>query len=148
MAVHESRYRILYRDIDSMGVLYYGRYLALFELGRTDWQREEGLRYRAMEEEEGKMLPVLRAECRYLAPLRFDDLALIRTEVLGWSAGTLSFRHEILCEETGKLCATGGVELGCVRCTDFKPTRLPGNYLDLLARKAPGARGRRGLSPG
>ncbi len=147
MASHRTAYRILYRDTDSMGVLYYGRYLELFELGRTEWQREEGLRYRDMEDEEGRMLPVVRAECRYHFPLRFDDLAQIHTVVHGWTSSTLSFRHEVYCEESGRLCAVGGVELGCVGTGDWKPTRLPDRYLELLRRQAPEAKGKRLQSP-
>ncbi len=143
MESHRTEYRILYRDTDSMGVLYYGRYLELFELGRTEWLRDEGLRYRDMEEQEGRMLPVIRAECHYQAPLRFDALAQIHTVVYGWTLSTLSFRHEVYDAESGVLCATGGVELGCVGVQNWKPTRLPGPYRELMERKAPEARYRR-----
>ena len=89
------------------------------------------------------MLPVVRAACRYRAPLRYDDLALIRTEVHGWTWSTLSFRHEIHSDETGELCATGEIELGCVRMSDWKPSRLPNSYHELLRSEAPDAWGRR-----
>ncbi|MBC8329066.1 MAG: acyl-CoA thioesterase [Planctomycetes bacterium] len=137
MASHLTEYRILYRDTDSMGVLYYGRYLELFELGRTEWLRDAGLRYRDMEQNEGRMLPVTQAECRYLAPIRFDVLAQIHTAVHGWTSSTLSFSHEIYDSESGVLCATGGVELGCVGMEDWKPTRLPEVYRQLMARLVP-----------
>jgi acyl-CoA thioester hydrolase len=143
MDARRSTYRILYRDTDSMGVLYYARYLELFEHGRNEWLREEGLRYRDMELHDGRMLPVVWSECRYRGPLRFDDLALIDTVVHGWTPSTLSFRHEIRCEETGLLCATGGVELGCVGTEDWKPTRLPAAYRELLSARVPENRGRR-----
>ncbi|RMH03556.1 MAG: acyl-CoA thioesterase [Planctomycetota bacterium] len=143
MVRHTTEYRILFRDIDSMGVLYYGRYLHLFELGRTEWLREEGLRYRDMQDEEGCMLPVTIAECRYLAPLRYDSLARIETTLHGWSSATIGFRHEVRDGESGVLCATGMVEVGCCRIADWRPTRLPAPYRELLARIAPELRHRR-----
>lgn len=143
MGCRETTYRVLYRDIDSMGYLYYGRYLALFELGRVEWMREEGLRYRDMETRLGLMLPVTEALCRYRAPLRYDDLARIRTWIAAWSATTVRFAHEVCSGESGALCATGEVELGCVDAGSRRPARLPETLRDILARRAPEARGRR-----
>ena len=81
MAEHTSSYRILFRDIDSMGVLYYARYLALFEMGRVEWMRDEGVRYRDLEDCEGVILPVTSASCEYHASLRYDDIAKVRTRM-------------------------------------------------------------------
>ena len=95
MTTHTCEYRILYRDTDTMGVLYYGRYLELFELGRTEWQRAEGLKYREMEKLDGLMFPVIEAGCQYHQPLPFDELAIISTQVATWSPARLGFSHEI-----------------------------------------------------
>lgn len=143
MEGHLTHYRVLYRDTDSMGVLYYGRYFELFELGRTEWLRDEGLRYRDMERDLGLILPVTRAECHYRGPLHFDDLAEVRTVVHGWTTSTLSFAHEIHSNESGRLCAAGRVELGCVTRAEWRPSRLPAAYSEMLQRVVPEARGRR-----
>jgi len=147
MSLRTTTYRILYRDIDSMGYLYYGRYLALFELGRVEWMRAEGLRYRDMETRMGLMLPVTAASCRYRAPLHYDDLAWIRTWIAAWSATTVRFAHEVRAEEDGPLCATGEVELGCVDARTRRPARLPEALQGIREVRAPGARGRRRLAP-
>jgi acyl-CoA thioester hydrolase len=125
MPKHQATYRILYRDIDSMGVLYYGRYLALFEMGRVEWLRSEGFRYRDLEQEQHVILPVTHASCDYMASLRYDDVALIQTWVESWTASTLRFGHKIESQESGVLCATGEVELACVRKQDHRPIRMP-----------------------
>jgi acyl-CoA thioester hydrolase len=126
-----------------MGILYYARYLELFELGRTEWQRDEGLRYADMESEEGKMLPVVRAECDYITPLKFDDLAVIETTVHSWTATTLCFESQVFRGPGGELCARGLVQLGCVASDSFRPSRMPEKYLDLLGEQAPEKKGRR-----
>ncbi|HEX9795226.1 MAG TPA: thioesterase family protein [Planctomycetota bacterium] len=143
MIFREATYRILYRDIDSMGYLYYGRYLALFELGRVEWMREGGVRYRDVEQQEGLMLPVTQAHCRYRAPLRYDDLARIRTRVAAWSATTLRFAHEVLSSDDGRLCATGEVELGCMDAAERRPARLPERLRTVLDDLAPESKGRK-----
>ena len=141
-STHTAQYRILYRDTDSMGILYYARYLELFELGRTEWQRDEGLRYADMEQEEGKMLPVVRAECEYIQPLKFDDLAIIETTVHSWTPPPLCFESQVFRGPGGELCARGKVQLGCVTSDAFRPAKMPEKYLKLLAEEAPDRRGR------
>lgn len=138
-----TSYRVLYRDVDAMGVLYYGRYLALFELGRVDWMREEGYRYRDMEREEGLILPVTAAHCRYHAALGYDDLARIHTWIGAWTPTTVRFAHRVENGETGQVCATGEVELGCLRSADWRPARMPRALTDLLAEVAADRHGRR-----
>jgi acyl-CoA thioester hydrolase len=162
MAAHGARYRTLYRDIDSMGVLYYGRYLALFELGRVEWMRREDCRYRDLEDQHGILLPVTEAHCDYRSPVRYDDLALVRTEVASWSASRVRFRHRVVVpqdeaafeaatqgdatffpeefweESHSQLCALGEVELGCVLQGSMRPTRLPEPFRELLTRTADG----------
>lgn len=132
MPEHQATYRILYRDIDSMGVLYYGRYLALFEMGRVEWLRTEGIRYRDLEDEQQVILPVRHAECDYRTPLKYDDIALIHTWIEAWSGTTLRFGHRIECAETGKFCASGSVELACVDRSTHRPTRLPQKVVEVL----------------
>jgi acyl-CoA thioester hydrolase len=154
MAVHGASYRVLYRDIDSMGVLYYGRYLALFEIGRVEWMRSEGCRYRDLEREHGILLPVTEAHCRYRSSIAYDDVALIRTEIVSWSGTRVRFGHRVLVPEetqcsdlnllkemalddsSGRLCAEGEVELGCIRSVDHRPTRLPEPLRGLLGSVA------------
>jgi acyl-CoA thioester hydrolase len=143
MLTHEARYRILYRDIDSMGVLYYGRYLALFEIGRVEWLRSEGCRYRDLEIDCQIILPVTQAQCLYQASLHYDDEAIIHTWIEAWSGTTLRFGHRIESAESGRVCATGEVELACIGQINRRPQRLPQILADLMKKVAPDRSGRR-----
>lgn len=142
MVHHQSDYRILYRDVDSMGYLYYARYLELFELGRVDWMRLEGFRYRDMEDQLGLGLPVTQATCRYKKPLRYDDMAVIQTRVVGWSPSTISFGYEVRVEDVDTLMASGEVELGCIDLKTGRPSRIPEGLLELLKAKLADKKGR------
>ena len=129
-----------------MGVMYNARYFELCELGRIEWMRHHGMIYRAFEEELGMVLPVIHAECRYLAPLCLDDLAHITTSVPTWSAAKIVFESEVRREEAGELCARARLTLACVargdrslpaEKSDFKPRRWPEEFRGLLERVAP-----------
>lgn len=126
-----------------MGVLYYSRYLDLFEMGRTEWARAAGWRYRDMEDELGLMLPVTAAHCRYRASIGFDDVAIVKTWVEAWSAATIRYGFELWSEEQGRLCATGEVELACLRRADFRPAAMPPAFLEILRRLTPDREGRK-----
>ena len=39
----KTKYRVSYADTDQMGVVYYGNYGRLFEIGRTEMIREMGM---------------------------------------------------------------------------------------------------------
>lgn len=124
MAVHEFEFRIAYADTDRMGVVYYGNYFTLFERGRTELMRSHGFRYRDLEEKIGAYLPVMEASCEYLAPARYDDLIRIRTWIEELGGAHVSFQHEIVDAETGKLLARGRTKHPFVN-KDWKPVRVP-----------------------
>ena len=73
--------RVTYRMTDKMGVVYYGNYMELFEMGRVELLRAAGVSYRDMEEE-GFLLPVVHTSCDYLQSAYYDDLLEIHTRVL------------------------------------------------------------------
>jgi acyl-CoA thioester hydrolase len=138
----ETRYRVLYRDVDRMGVLYHSRYLDLFESGRTEWARAQGWRYRDMEDRDRLMLPVTNASCRFLSSIRFDDEAVVRTALIAWSLTTIRYGYEAWSAEEGTLCVVGQVELACVRREDMRPARMPAAFAQILERVAPERKGR------
>ncbi|MDP6964157.1 MAG: thioesterase family protein [Planctomycetota bacterium] len=143
MSVYQdSEYRLLYRDVDQMGVLYYARYLELFELGRTEWVRAQGFSYRDMEEKLGLMLPVTYASCKYHSSLYFDDVALIRTTIAAWSSTTVRYNYEVFEKSEMRLCATGEVELGCLTKDSHSPAPLPKSLIEVFQGAVPEKKGR------
>jgi acyl-CoA thioester hydrolase len=73
-------YRVIYGDCDSMAIVYYSNYLRLFEIGRTEWLRDQGIAYREVERE-GFFLPATEAYLKYAQPAAYDDLLTIETRV-------------------------------------------------------------------
>ena len=53
---HEARFRVRYAETDQMGVVYYANYLVWMEIGRAEYCRAVGIRYRDMEAGDGVRL--------------------------------------------------------------------------------------------
>lgn len=129
--IHETRFRVRYAETDQMGVAYYANYFVWMEIGRVEYCRALGLRYRDMEANDGVLLAVAEAHCRYLAPARYDEEIAVRTSVGAASPRMIQFDYEILNAETGQKLATGFTKH--IFCgLDFRPRRLPEKYWPLF----------------
>jgi len=91
-------YRVIYGDCDSMAIVYYSNYLRLFEIGRTELLREQGLTYREVEDK-GFFLPTTEAYVKYNKPARYDDLLTIETVIGFVKRASSRFDYTIYREE-------------------------------------------------
>ena len=115
--------RVRYAETDQMQVVYYANYFVWFEVGRGELLRSLGSTYRALEES-GFLLPVIRANCRYRRPARYDDELTIRTQVRLMSAARLRFEYEVHRPSDEVLTATGCTTHAVIN-QKGKPTALP-----------------------
>ncbi len=125
--VHDAIIRVRYAETDQMGVAYYGNYLTWFEVARVEWCKAAGFNYRDMERDDGALLVVAEATCRYRAPARFDDELAIRTSMLRARSRLISFGYEVRKIDTGELLATGETT-HLITGRDLKPRALPEKY--------------------
>ncbi|HEV2687268.1 MAG TPA: thioesterase family protein [Bryobacteraceae bacterium] len=127
MKYHETRFRVRYAETDQMGVVYYANYLVWMELGRAEYCRAAGIRYKDMEAGDGIRLAVVDAHCRYLYPARYDEEIVVKTSIAHANRRMVEFHYEIREAETSRELATGETKhifLG----TDMKPVKLPENH--------------------
>ena len=126
MAPVETRLRVRYAETDQMGVVYHANYLIWMEVGRVEYWRAAGLRYRDMEREDGILLVVAEVNCRYLAPAVYDEEVVIRTSVAEANPRMIRFEYEILASD-GRRLANGYTKH--VFCgADRRPAKLPQKY--------------------
>lgn len=131
MRTHETSVRVRYAETDQMGVAYYSNYFVWMEVGRVEYCKATGFRYRDMEEQDGVLLAVVGAECRYLSPARYDDEVIVKTWVEQANARMIRFGYEMREASSGRTLATGETKhLFCGR--DLKPAKLPEKYHPLL----------------
>jgi len=129
--VSASTVRVRYAETDKMGVVYYANYLVWFEVGRTDWLRDTGWTYRAMEAD-GFLLPVIEAHCEYKQGARYDDELEIRTRASLVSPVRIQFDYEVARPADGMVLALGHTVHATIGPAG-KPARLPERIKDLFA---------------
>lgn len=126
----KTQYRILYADTDMMGVVYYGNYGRLFEMGRTEMIRGMGMPYLELEKK-GIIMPVYSLESRYKNVLRYDELITIETTVKKMPAARMEFFHKIY-NEDGTLAHEAKVVLVFLDMKTNRPVRAPEELLNLM----------------
>ncbi|WP_299127741.1 thioesterase family protein [uncultured Winogradskyella sp.] len=130
MNYNETRIRVRYGETDQMGVVYHANYATYFEVGRTEWLREFGLSYSAMEAE-GVMLPVISLSINYKNSARYDDVLKVKTSLKKMPTASIEFKYKLE-NEAGELLATGSTVLAFVDMKRNRPTRCPKYLLDKL----------------
>lgn len=123
----QTRFRVRYAETDQMGVVYYANYLVWMELGRADYCRAAGLRYRDMEIEDGVLLAVVDAHCRYVSPARYDDEIVITTGIACAARRMVEFTYDIR-EQSGRALAQGETK-HVFLSRRMTPVKLPEKYL-------------------
>lgn len=122
----ETRLRVRYAETDQMGIVYHANYLIWMEVGRVEYCREAGIRYRDMERE-GVLLAVVEASCRYVSPALYDEEVIVKTWIAEAQSRMLRFGYEMLESSTGRRLATGETKhVFCDR--ERKPMKLPAKY--------------------
>lgn len=120
--------RVRYAETDAMGFLHHARYFVYFEEGRTELLRQNGIRYRDLEEM-GIFYVVAKLECRYKNPARYDDVVSLTT--------TTERITPVLVEHTYKVMRDD-VLLAEARSTlvsigrDGRPTAMPDEMFEKL----------------
>ena len=113
--------RVRYCETDAMGYLHHANYFNFFELARTELFRAQGGSYRGMEER-GFFLVVVKIECHYKVPSRFDDDLIIRARISRQTPAKLEHEYEVF--RDGLLLTEGQSTLACVDKAG-RPQALP-----------------------
>lgn len=77
-----------------MGFVHHSNYLRYFEIGRTEFLRSAGGRYRDVEEL-GLFVVVARIDCRYKSPARYDDEIDLTTQIVAVTQAKIIHEYEI-----------------------------------------------------
>ena len=123
----ETRFRVRYAETDQMGVVYYANYLVWMEVGRVELCRALGFHYREMEREDGVLLAVAEACCRYRSPARFDDQVIVKTWIEDANTRMATFAYEMRLAEGDRVRATGHTRHIFVD-REMRRARLPEKY--------------------
>src|SRR3954451_24180733 len=111
MIEHTITLRVRYPECDPMGYLHHSIYLQYFEMGRVELLRSLGHSYADLERD-GVFFVVVKAECRYKAPARYDEELDLRTRVMKQTHVRIDHAYELRRGET--LLAEAQTTIACV----------------------------------
>jgi acyl-CoA thioester hydrolase len=129
--VNETRIRVRYAETDQMGVVYHANHFVWFEIGRVELLRQFGFSYKNMEREDDCFIVVIDAQCRYKAPVHYDDEVIVRTFLKHVREKVIRFGYELRSVETGKLLAEGETT-HIVANSKMKSRALPQKYMTVF----------------
>ena len=108
---HTITFRVRYPEVDAMGFVHHSRYLQYFEMGRVEMLRSLGHSYADLERK-GVLFVVIRVECRYKAPARYDDELTLTTRIVKQTHVRIDHAYELKRGDT--LLAEANTTIACV----------------------------------
>lgn len=103
--------RVRYPEVDAMGYLHHSRFFQYFEMGRVELLRSCGFSYAELERQ-GIFFVVVKVECRYKAPARYDEELSLTTRVVKQTHVRIDHAYELRRGEA--LLAEAATTIACV----------------------------------
>ncbi|SDX03918.1 acyl-CoA thioesterase [Aequorivita viscosa] len=100
-----SEIRVRFTETDPLGIVWHGNYIQYFEDGREAFGREHGISY-LEQKANGYTSPIVRSTCEHKLPLRYGDVATIKTTFIDSPAAKLIFRYRIF-DPKGRVACLG-----------------------------------------
>ena len=100
-----SDVRVRFTECDPLGIVWHGNYIQYFEDGREAFGRHHGIAY-LDQKKYNFSTPIVKSSCEHKLPLRYGDVAQIKTTYVDSAAAKMVFKYEILNPE-GKVVCTG-----------------------------------------
>src|SRR3954463_1704623 len=91
---HTISIRVRYPEVDAMGYLHHSRYFQYFEMGRVELLRSMGHSYADLEKA-GIFFAVVKVECRYRAPARYDEELSLLTKITKQTTVRIDHQYEL-----------------------------------------------------
>ncbi len=100
-----SEVRVRFTETDPLGIVWHGNYIQYFEDGREAFGRHHGISY-LDQKRHNFSTPIVKSSCEHKLPLKYGDVATIKTTYVDSRAAKMIFKYEILNPE-GKVVCTG-----------------------------------------
>lgn len=98
-----SKIRVRFTETDPLGIVWHGNYIQYFEDGREAFGRAHGISY-LDQQSFGYTSPIVKSSCEHKLPLRYGDIATIKTTFINSPAAKMIFRYEIFNPENRLVC--------------------------------------------
>ena len=128
----EYRRKINYYETDCMGIVHHSNYIRFFEEARLDLMEQCGMGYREIEEM-GIIIPVTYVDCRYIKPLRYDDVVRIESHFTKFDGIKLEVAYDIYNEKSQERC-TEGKSGHCFLNRNMYPIRMKRKFPEIYEK--------------
>lgn len=98
-----SKVRVRFTETDPLGIVWHGNYIQYFEDGREAFGRAHGISY-LDQQAEGYTSPIVKSSCEHKLPLRYGDVATIKTTFVNSPAAKMIFRYQIFDPNESLVC--------------------------------------------
>lgn len=100
-----SDVRVRFTECDPLGIVWHGNYIQYFEDGREAFGRHHGISY-LDQKTYNFSTPIVKSSCEHKLPLRYGDVAKIKTTYIDSTAAKMVFKYEIM-NPDGQVVCTG-----------------------------------------
>lgn len=122
MTYVETEVEVRYQETDQMGIVYHGNYLVWFEIGRTKFVNNLGLKYLELEGM-GYLSPVIDIQIKYRKAVTYGQTVKVRTYLKDYDGIRTTYAYEIY-DEHNDLAVTGTSVHVLVRKDNFTPVLM------------------------
>jgi acyl-CoA thioester hydrolase len=123
-----SEVRVRFNECDPLGIVWHGNYIRYFEDGREAFGRHHGISY-LDQKAQNFSTPIVKSSCEHKLPLKYGDIATIKTTYINSVAAKMIFQYEIFNEE-GKVVCTGETTQVFVELNGEMSLELPKFFKD------------------
>ena len=134
MISYDYTFRVRYKDIDRMGIMYYSRYFEYFEAARTDLMRALGMTYHELEEA-GVFMPVVHTESDYSNGAEFDDHLRVVTQIREIHRSRMEIHYQVQDIDGDKGEINRGISIHAFVSPTGRAIRMPQRLKELLELK-------------
>lgn len=136
MKIHLVERRIMWGDLDALGIVFYPRYYEWMDASSHLFFESLGLTLGDLLLERGLTLGLHETSCRYHHPGRYHDLVQVRTSLAEVDSKTVLLRHLIVRMPDERTLVDGRERRICLDVRDPKRIRsleIPKDIQDILS---------------
>ncbi|WP_178987435.1 MULTISPECIES: acyl-CoA thioesterase [Winogradskyella] len=105
-----SKIRVRFVETDPLGIVWHGNYIQYFEDGREAFGRHHSIAY-LDQKDYGYATPIVKSTSEHKLPLRYGDVATIKTSYIDSRAAKMIFRYEIFNQDDLLVCTGETVQV-------------------------------------
>lgn len=124
--------QVRFEETDSQGVVFYGNYVTYQDETFSEFLRQVGYDYHALEDE-GWDIHVVHVDLDYRAPATFDDWLVNGIRIDGIRNSSIDFEYACRQRDDGTLVADGSLTHVAVDAETGESTRVPDEFREAVA---------------